>query len=571
LPFPKARPGSRSEDNQIIFKILKFNAVNLRRFVTSLPLLLALVAQAQSQTQGAPQSGGAPLPPRVGLVPVHWPNLDKLEPEVREQLLSLQSYLASIEGDRKASDAVLGEAYGIVGQAYHAYSLTPAAKECYFNAHQLAPADYRWAYLLGNTFQQEGEIKEAVEYYKKVRRLRPDYLAAAVNLGNLYLQINLVEEARTSFASALALDATCTAAKYGLGQVFMSTREYARAAQYFEQALAEAPEANRINYALGMAYRGLGDNEKARMHLGRQGPVGVAVADPLIAELQQLARGERFHLIRGRLAFNAQRFSDAAKEFRKAVEANPASLTARVNLGSALAQTGDINGAIEQFEKATKIEPRSATAYFNLGLLYAKQNEHDKVVLSLRSTLGIKPGDAEARLLLARELLKAGRADESLAEFTRVVESEPDNEDALLDLVRLLSARGLYGQAKGRLERAHSLFPQKGRTAIALAFLLASSPDQSLRDGARALEIASVVHKATNLPEYGAVVALALAEMGRCLDAAVWQRQMIKDAERANRMDLVEKLKVDLRRYEGTGPEQMRESGLDRPPTSRCN
>jgi hypothetical protein len=47
---------------------------------------------------------------------------------------------------------------------------------------------------------------------------------------------------------------------------------------------------------------------------------------------------------------------------------------------------------------------------------------------------------------------------------------------------------------------------------------------------------------------------MALAEVGRCDDAAQWQRRMIADAERDKKTDFAEKLKAELPRYERGQP-----------------
>lgn len=511
-------------------------------------LTLTFIAQSETLSQETI------LPPRAGLLPVHKPDLEKLEAKVRQHLLSMENSLAAALKDSSTDDGRLSEAYGLMGQVYQAYALTSAAEECYLNAHRLAPKDFRWVYFLGNICQQSGRAEEAITYYRLARRLRPDYLPAPVNLGNLYLQQNQLEEARASFKEALAIDAKCAAAQYGLGQAALSTRNYAEAIRYLEQALAQVPDANRIHYALAMAYRGLGDIDKAQSHLQQQGSVGVRVPDPLVDEMKHLIQGERVHLIRGRLAFDARRFSEAMDEFRKAVAANPDSIPARVNLGSTLAQMGNHKEAMDQFREVIRIEPRNTTAHYNLGFLLASGNQHDEAISHLQTVLRLDAGDREARYLLAQELLRAGRAEESLAEFSRVVEADPSNEGALLEEVKLLSRYGKYREAIDRLDKGNALFPQKGRTAATFAYMLASCPDQDLRNGAKALELSLLVYKASGSASHGAIVAMALAETGRCSEAARWQRQMIEVAERERNSDLAMKLKADLPRYEKSPP-----------------
>jgi tetratricopeptide (TPR) repeat protein len=512
--------------------------------------LLALIICSLFAVQVAPDSGVL-QPPRKGLTALHWPDLTKVEESVRAQVITLQAELIAAAKDSKTSDAELSEAYGKLGQIYHAYSLLSPARDCYLNANVLAPKDFRWIYLLPRLDQQQGRFDDAIRRYQVARTLRPDYVAVPVNLGNIFLELNRLDEASENFQAALAIDGNNPAVHYGLGQVAMARRNYAEAIKYFEKTLIAVPNATRVHYSLAMAYRGLGDTEKARAHLSQQGPVGVRVSDPLVDGLQELVQGERLFLSRGKLAFEAQRYADAAVEFRKAVAANPGSVTARVNLGAALTQLGDLKGAVEQFAEAIRIEPGKANAHYNLAVLLARQNKHDDAISHLRSALTVEPADLPARFLLAHELLKSERTDEALAEYSRVVQADANNEAALLELVKLLYRKGQFKQALDALEKGHAQYPQKGRTIVMLVYLLVTSPELQLRNGARAIELAQSVYKATGTLQHGVLVAMALAEAGRCNEALKWQRQAIVTAEQQEKTDLLPKLRADLKRYEG--------------------
>jgi tetratricopeptide (TPR) repeat protein len=155
---------------------------------------------------------------------------------------------------------------------------------------------------------------------------------------------------------------------------------------------------------------------------------------------------------------------------------------------------------------------------------------------------------------LAQELGKSERIEDALIEFSRVVEGDPNNEEALLQEVKLLLRKKQYKQALDSLEKAHAQYPQKGQTAVMLAYLLAASPQYELRNGARALELAQLVYKATGLLNHGVIVALALAELGRCDEASAWLRLMTTKASEAGKSDVVEKLRAQLDRTERARP-----------------
>jgi tetratricopeptide (TPR) repeat protein len=525
---------------------------------TCLVLLIGSALSLLLQTAQAQPPNRQLAPPRPGLRAVPLPNLDQfagMEASVQEQLQSVQrdapQWLAEA-----ASVTQLSEAYGLLGRIHQAYGFLPTAESCYQNAQQLTPKDFRWVYLLAHLAQTAGRADEAIQQFQSAQALRSDYLATAVQLGNLYLQQNRPDEAAAAYQQALALNPQCTAALYGLGQVSLSRRAYATAAKQFEQALAQAPEVSRINYTLALAYRGLGELDKARTALAKQGIVGVRVADPLLEGLQELVRGERLYLARGRMAFDAGRYDEAVAAYKKALRANPDSLPAHINLGSALTQLHEVAAAIAEFEAALQLQADHAVAHYNLGVLLAQQNHPGQAVPHLRAVLKQQPQDSAARLLLAQQLNKLQRPQEALAEFAQVAETQPDNEAVLLEWVKLLAQLRQEKLALQKLEQSHAKFPQRGQTAAALAYLWAAAQQRELRNGARALELAQRVYAATKQPNHGTLVALALAELGRCDEAATWQRKLLAEARAAGQPALLEKLALDLTGFEN--PNQCR-------------
>lgn len=395
----------------------RFNAY-FRVCVMFTLLGFAVGAAITISSQRKPQNGNTLLPPKPPLIAVHLPDLSQLESDVRNHLNVLQESTAAVIRDPVSTDEKLSEAYGALGEIYQAYSLNAPARECYLNANRLAPKDFRWVYLLAKLDQQEGRVNEAIDGYRVAGKLQPDYVAVHVNLGNIYLELNRLDDARLSFEVALKIQQNVPAADYGLGQIALSQRNFAEAVNHFKRALALAPEANRIHYSLAMAYRGLKDLENLRVHLAQQGTVGVRVADPLVDRLPELIKGERVHLIRGRLALEAKRYAEGAAELRKAVAANPNSVPALVNLGAALTQTGDLKGAAEQFEKALRIDPNNLNAHYNLAVLLMNENQHQQALVHLQAVSKINPKDLGALSLMAQVLAQMGRCGEA-AEWQR--------------------------------------------------------------------------------------------------------------------------------------------------------
>jgi tetratricopeptide (TPR) repeat protein len=500
-------------------------------------------------------TGGPVLAPvRDTLVAVPLPDLERLEESVAKQIQEFLDEFQRSASETASSDDTLAEAYGTLGQLYHAYELYEAAECCYVNAIRLAPNDPRAYHLIATLYQQAGQLTHAEEYFKWDIKLSPDNVPAMVRLGTVQLQTDQLTEARDSFQRALSVEPNCAAAMNGLGDVALREKKYTEAIPLFEGALKRVPGANTIHYSLAMAHRGLGDLEKAKSHLEKRGTVGLRPVDPLIDALPQLLQGERVYLIRGRMAFAAGRFGEAAAAFAKAVEAKADSVPALINYGTALIQLGRTDEAIEQYRKAIESDPENVTGHYNLGALMAQQGDHESAVKHLQTVVKLVPEDRVARRLLAGSLRETGKSDEVLGHLEQVLTEAPDDELALIDLTNLLVDIRQYKRAFDLLDKAQRRFPDRGQTAHALARLLATNPDLSLRNGERAVELATKVVQAQPTAPHKETLALALAEAGRCDEAAAIQRRLVAQAEEGGNEELAARLRKDLVRYEKGKP-----------------
>lgn len=461
------------------------------------------------------------------------PDLSGLEAAVAEQLRGMQELARSaVEEGRPAAE--IAEAIGELGRLYHAYDLVGPAEQCYRRAEELAPESFSWPYHLGYLLQGDGRLEEAADYYERSLATVSGVTPALVRLGDTYLALGRLAAAERNYRAALRIDSSSPSALAGLGQLFLQKNEYVRAVELLEAALRLQPAASRLYHPLGMAYRGLGQADKARQALARSGPVGVRPADPLIDGLRELATGERVHLLRGRAALRAGRLEEAAEEFGLAVEAAPESVPGRVNLGNVLARQGHVDAAISQFERVVEIAPGNANAHFNLGSLHRSRGELEEALEAFRQAALYEPGKGETRLQLAEMLNALGRLDEALLHYRRSTELAPPAERARLGEARILVVRGEYAQARSVLERGLELLPTSRTLAFALGRILAACPDPALRDGERALRIARAVFAVEPTLPHAELVGSALAEVGRCDEAAMFLEEIVARTDDAS-------------------------------------
>lgn len=501
-----------------------------------------------------PAATGAANDVRLQVGDIPTPELVDVDEVVAEQLAEARREFDAVIADPALALDRLADSYGAMGQLYHAYELFDPAAASYRNAIALAPMDARWHHLLADVLRRQRLPDAAAEAYQAAWTLDPFDFAALVRLGEVQLEVGRLDEAESAFRSALQLIPAASSALAGLGQVALARRDFERAVSYLEAALRAVPEANRLHYPLAMAYRGLGDMEQAKQHLELRGSVGLKPPDPLVDELESLTRGERVPLVRGRVAFAAGRFEEAAELFRQAVEAEPTSVVSRVNLGTALARLGDTEGAIEQYRRTLELDPEYGLASYNLGSLLVAAGRPAEAVEPLEVAVRQTPNDAEAQLLLARALAARGDDEAALEHFRKTFELDPLSEDAVVGGAATLVRLERYGIARSVLESGLERMPSSGRIAFSLARILAVGPDPDLRDGQRALELAYQIYNAAPNPRHAQLIAQSLAQLDRCEEAAEWQRQ-VYDAgvDQGVADEILGAVRRSLERY-GSGP-----------------
>jgi protein O-mannosyl-transferase len=247
---------------------------------------------------------------------------------------------------------------------------------------------------------------------------------------------------------------------------------------------------------------------------------------------------------------------DAIAQYRKGLAISPDSLKLLNDLGKALAIKGDDAGAIEQYLKVLAIEPGYANTHFNLGNRYLKLEKYEEAAAQYRKASELQPDDLEARTKLGQTLLMQGDFAGAMASFREAIKIDPQSAQAWANLGLACLKKGAYKEAVDAWQQSLAVAPDQLYVQNSLARLLATAPEASLRDGPKAVALATQANQSSGggNPVILETLAAAYAQTGSFKQAADTARHALELAAAKNDSALVAILKKEMSGYETNTP-----------------
>ncbi len=236
------------------------------------------------------------------------------------------------------------------------------------------------------------------------------------------------------------------------------------------------------------------------------------------------------------------RVDQATVSFKKAIELNREYADGENNLGLALVKSGKLDDAIGHWQKAIEFKSDNAFAYNNLAIGLYQTGRRDEALARWRKAIEINPDYAEARNNLQAVLNEAHQPPSA------------DDAKSHYDLGMALMAKGRARDAIVQWRKVRELAPSNPSAFNQLAWVLATSPDASIRNGPEALELATQAVKLSggSDPALLDTLAAAQAECGKFDDALETVRRAL-DLARGDAA-LAADLKTRLALYAAQSP-----------------
>jgi tetratricopeptide (TPR) repeat protein len=187
--------------------------------------------------------------------------------------------------------------------------------------------------------------------------------------------------------------------------------------------------------------------QAARLHMK-------AWNDTLFEMYQKAPSSYRVNQISAEVFEIQERYAEAAAEYRKAIEKNPAALNLHFRLGRALLLQShspeNLALAQREFEAELSLNPSDPVAEYEMGQILLAGQDAAAAVKRFERAASLDPGFAEALQAVAKARMDAKQYDQAIALLEKVVRLQPANESAHYSLMMAYRNAGRTAEAAGQ-------------------------------------------------------------------------------------------------------------------------
>jgi tetratricopeptide (TPR) repeat protein len=173
----------------------------------------------------------------------------------------------------------------------------------------------------------------------------------------------------------------------------------------------------------------------------------------------------------GMALFDKDDTDGAIAEYRLAIRLDPKYAAPHNNLGSALRIKGDVDGAVVEYREAIRLDPKFRNAHNNLGIALELKGDHDGAIAEYKKAVRLDPKYAWPHNNLGNVLRRKGDHDGAIAEYKKAMHLDPkfatphnglghlllvkgDLDGAIAEYEEALRLDPMYASARGSLSRA---------------------------------------------------------------------------------------------------------------------
>ena len=380
------------------------------------------------------------------------------------QLMNVCRSLGKTDRARKLADELqaekaatvkhdLGNSFGAKANELMVAGKYPEAIGQYRLALREDPTNAETFYNLSLAQHQTGDLAGERSSLLRALELNPRLAPVHDALGAISLRQGHEAEARHEFERGLDLDPQCASCKVHLATILLKAGEAARGNELLRQAVEDDPESEDAHRNYGMALASAGFMEEARAQLMKAvslnpnsfeslsdlGMVQGKMHDPGVLDTLQRAvelqpKSAEAHLNMGIALGDRNRPADALAQFEEAVRLAPQDPRAHFNKGRGLLDLDRYQEARRELEEACRLDPTLPRARYFMAIAQMKCGDPSAALATLKEIAAAHAMDEDSYLLLGRTLENLGQMPDAIAAWKKAVELQPDSQEALYKL-----------------------------------------------------------------------------------------------------------------------------------------
>lgn len=452
--------------------------------------------------------------------------------------------------------------------------------------------DYMPARIRQADLQFKLDKSKAAEMYRAASDILPDAPFPHFRLAECLLELGRPDDAEKSLLKAVELQPDFGDAHAAIAELYKAANKPDAAAEHERLARSGKP----VRPFADPLYTGL-------IQVGRSGEFAASRAmslafsgkvDEALAFLSNASASDPENMLyvatQATIQESIGRFAEAARLWEQVRAIDPTWPGAAARLANAYANTNQLPKAISSLKAYLRDTPDDADARQTLALMLARNREFDAaadearaVVESREKSAGVlcqyalvliecgRLSDAAARLDEAESLdsklpdvhllrgmmfARSGEVPRAFEAYDRAMERNPGNVLAYSTAAELARENRDWARQSRILRSGLEQNPNAHSMSAALAHLLATCPDEAIRNGADAVKLANQACAATAMSNhaYMDILGEAHAEAGEFEQAIAAARKAIALAkqDRASEMMIRYQVKLDL--YEARKP-----------------
>jgi len=333
------------------------------------------------------------------------------------------------------------------------------------------------------------------------------------------------------------------------GLLYLAEEEHQKAIDDFENLIKIDGEDVTAYHAIAEAFTHLEKYKEAREY-----------ANKAIELRPEHALG---YTLRARLFVMEEKIKEAIKDLNKAVEVAPRDISSRILRARLYFEEEDYKKALQDVDRVLLLQPRLEQALLMRAMIYGSEDKYDDALRDLQKLTEANPANSGYKLQMAAYLAASERPRAAIKMYGEVIDEDPENVFALRGRADALLSVSKHEEAIEDYEAILEIEPEHSGALNNLAWVLATSHKKKVRNGKRAIEVATKACEVTEfkMPHILSTLAAGYAESGDFETARTWSTKAVELAEK----DVAEQLQEELESYKKEKPWREEQNVKERP------